>query len=142
MTIDAVRTTVVVHVDPADAFEIFTTEMPKWYRRGAASLGHDHKGVVLRLESGIDGRVIGTAADGSETVTGHITVWEPGERLCFVDRRGTEVDVRFERQGEATRVVLEHRGLGTLPEDVAASLAQYGWRRLALWFEEYAKEMQ
>ncbi|HET6953438.1 MAG TPA: hypothetical protein VFI47_23880 [Acidimicrobiales bacterium] len=134
------RTTVVVELDPAEAFEVFTTEMAGWYRRGAASLGRPDRDVLLRLEPGVGGRVLGVAADGGETVLGRVTGWEPGRRLCFVDNRQTEVEVWFEAHGGSTRVVLEHRGLDRLPDDLAAALAQYGWRRLPLWFEEHVKE--
>jgi Activator of Hsp90 ATPase homolog 1-like protein len=69
-------------------------------------------------------------------------VWEPGRRLVFVDRRETEVDVRFEPQGEATRVTLEHRGLDRLPPDEAGSIVQYGWRRLAFQFEAHLQRVR
>lgn len=140
MSVDSIRTTVVVDLDAAEAFEVFTAEMPKWYRRGAASLGRADKETALRLEPYVGGRVLRIEPDGTETVTGHVTAWQPGERLGFVDQRGTEVEVWFEPVGSSTRVVLEHRKLGMLPDDVAAALAQYGWRRLPLWFEEYVKE--
>lgn len=140
MSVDSIRTTVIVDLNPPEAFEVFTAEMPKWYRRGAASLGRRDKEVVLRLEPHVGGHVLRVEPDGTEVATGQVTAWQPGERLCFVDQRGTEVEVWFEPQGASTRVVLEHRGLGMLPEDVAATLAQYGWRRLPLWFEEYVKE--
>jgi hypothetical protein len=132
---------VVVDLDPDEAFEVFTAEMPAWYQRGAASLGRAEREIGLRLEPHPGGRVVRTAPDGTETTSGRIIVWEPGRQLCFVDQRGTEVEVSFERQGGSTRVTVEHRGLGTLPDDVAAALAQYGWRRLPLWFEDYVKEM-
>jgi hypothetical protein len=139
VSVDSIRTTVVVDLDPAEAFEVFTTEMPKWYRRGAASLGRTEKEVALRVEPHIGGRVLRVEPDGTETATGQVTAWQPGDRICFVDQRGTEVEVWFQPERESTRVVLEHRGLGMLPDDVAATLAQYGWRRLPLWFEEHVK---
>lgn len=129
-----------VDVAPAEAFRVFTAEMPSWYRRGAASLGRPEREVALRLEPRLGGRVLRIEPDGTEQATGRVTAWTPGERLCFVDQRGTEVEVWFEPDGSSTRVVLEHRRLGTLPDEVAAALAQYGWRRLPLWFEDYVKE--
>lgn len=139
MSIDTIRTTVLVDLHPAEAFEVFTAEMAEWYRRGAASLDHADREVTLRLEPQVGGRVLRVRPDGDETAIGQVTVWKPAERLCFVDQRGTEVEVWFEPRGTSTQVVLEHRGLGTLPDDVAAALAQYGWRRLPLWFEEHVK---
>ncbi len=140
VSVDSVRTTVVVDLGPEEAFRVFTADMPTWYRRGAASVRQPEKEIALRLEPHVGGRVLRVEPDGTKTTTGQVTVWMPGERLCFGDNRGTEVEVRFEPAGSSTRVVLEHRRLGTLPEEVAAALAQYGWRRLALWFEGYVKE--
>jgi hypothetical protein len=140
VSVDSILTTVVVDLDAAEAFEVFTTEMPQWYRRGAASLGGPEKETALRLEPHVGGRVLRVDPDGTETATGQVTAWQPGARLGFVDQRGTEVEVWFEPDGSSTRVVLEHRKLGMLPDDVAAALAQYGWRRLPLWFEDYVKE--
>lgn len=139
MTIGSVRATVRVELTPDEAFEMFTAEMPAWYRRGAASLGRRDGEATLRLEPEVGGRVVRTGPDGADVAIGRVTAWEPGRRLCFVDERDTEVEVRFEPDGDATQVVLEHRGLDRLPDDVAASLAQYGWRRLALWFEAHTQ---
>src|SRR4029450_7419058 len=71
----------------------------------------------------------------AETEVGRITVWEAGRRLVFVDLQDTEVEIRFEAEGRATKVTLEHRGLDRLPPDKAESIVQYGWRRLAFQFE-------
>jgi hypothetical protein len=139
VSIGSVRTTIRVDLDPDVAFEVFTTEMPAWYRRGAASLGRRDGEATLSLEPEVGGRVLRTGPDGVDVAIGRVTAWDPGLRLCFVDDRDTEVEVRFEREGDATRVVLEHRGLDRLPDDVAAALAQYGWRRLALWFEAHSQ---
>lgn len=139
MTIGSVRTTVTVAVGPDEAFEVFTAEMPAWYRRGAASLGRREGEAGLRLEPEVGGRVLRTGPDGVDVAIGRVTAWDPGRRLCFVDQHDTEVEVRFERDGDGTRVVLEHRGLDRLPDDVAAALAQYGWRRLVLWFEAHER---
>ena len=121
---------------------MFTAEMESWYRRGVAVFGSQDRAAGLRLEAHLGGRVLRVnqgATGRSETEIGRITVWEPGRRLSFVDLRETEVDVSFEPVGPSTRVVLEHRCLDRLPQDVAAALSQYGWRRLALWFEDYLK---
>jgi hypothetical protein len=139
VTIGSVRSTVRVALSPEDAFEVFTAEMPAWYRRGAASLGRREGEATLSLEPEVGGRVLRTGPDGIDVGIGRVTAWDPGRRLCFVDDRDTEVEVRFERDGDGTRVVLEHRGLDRLPDDVAAALAQYGWRRLALWFETHTR---
>jgi len=142
----AVRVTVTVRVDPATAFEVFTEEIDRWYRRGLAGMSGHEPATTLRFEPGVGGRLLEIGSPDGDVERGRLTVWEPGERLVFVDRRGTEVDVTFTAaalpSGDAhvTRVVLEHRGLDRLPPTVAVQLARYGWRRLAEWFEIHLQE--
>jgi hypothetical protein len=69
-----------------------------------------------------------------------VTFWAPGERLVFVDTKGTEVDVEFRAVPGGTQVVLEHRGLDRLPPGRADEIAKYGWRRLAEWFEQHLRQ--
>jgi uncharacterized protein YndB with AHSA1/START domain len=143
----AVRVTVTVRVDPATAFAVFTEEIDRWYRRGLAGMAGHEPATTLRFEPGVGGRLLEVGADvpGDDAERGRVTVWEPGERLVFVDRRGTEVEVTFTAQPNAgdaqvTRVVLEHRGLDRVSAPVAVRLAKYGWRRLAEWFEIHLQE--
>lgn len=149
----SVRVTVTVAVDPATAFEVFTGEIERWYRRGVASMGGPaaDPGRTLRFEPGVGGRLleVDPGDPAHEPVErARVTVWEPGRRLVFVDRRDTEVEVVFtgdhdadadgaDDDGAVTRVVLEHRGLDRVPPEVAARLAKHGWRRLAEWFEQH-----
>jgi hypothetical protein len=148
----SVRVTVTVAVDPATAFDVFTGEIEQWYRRGVASMGGPaaDPGRTLRFEPGVGGRLleVDPGDPAHEPVErARVTVWEPGRRLVFVDRRDTEVEVVFageadpgarpDADGPVTRVVLEHRGLDRVPPEVAARLAKYGWRRLAEWFEQH-----
>jgi hypothetical protein len=129
---------VLVDVEPAVAFAIFTEETAAWYRPtipGAAERPGGH----LRFD-GPGRRVFRAAKAGyDEAEVGKITHWEPGLRLVFVDRHDTEVDVRFEARGAQTQVTLEHRGLERLSPGDALSVTQYGWRRLAFQFEAYCK---
>jgi hypothetical protein len=144
--------TVTVGVDPATAFTVFTEEIDRWYRRGLASMAGHRPATTLRFEAGVGGRLLEVGDEGAPAAEaverGRVTVWEPGERLVFVDGRGTEVDVTFsavapeDEDGERTRVVLEHRGLDRVPAPVAVRLARYGWRRLAEWFEMHLQEVQ
>ena len=61
------------------------------------------------------GRWYTTHEDGSETVVGHMLVWEPPHRIVFTwvtpNKGNTEVDVRFTPVTGGTRVEVEHRGL-------------------------------
>lgn len=137
----AVRVTVRVAVDPATAFEVFTSEIDDWYRKGATVLTRAARGSTLRFEPGVGGRLLEIRDDGAPPVTrGHITVWEPGARLLFVDRREAEVEIWFHAFDEGTRVVLEHRGLDKLPPDAAIKASKYSWRKLADYFADHMEE--
>jgi hypothetical protein len=137
----SVRVTVIVGVEPAVAFQVFTEEIDTWYRRGLAESFGRKRATGLRFEPWVGGRLLEHRAGGEDGGDGleraRVTVWDPPARLVFVDQRDTEVDVRFEAAAGGTRVVLEHRGLDRLPPGVAADLGRFGWRRLAEWFERH-----
>jgi hypothetical protein len=137
----SVRVTVLVDVLPAIAFQVFTEETAAWYRPAIAG-APARSGGHLRFDPAARRvmRVGGTTDDVVEV--GRITMWEPGQRLIFVDRHETEVDVQFERSGDQTRVTLEHRGLERLPPGDALSAVQYGWRRLAFQFEAHLQQRE
>lgn len=57
--------------------------------------------------------------------------WQPGERLVvgwrmatFGPEHATEVEIRFEGVGAETRVMVEHRGWDSLPQE---HLARHGF---------------
>jgi hypothetical protein len=136
--IGSVRVTVTVAVDPATAFDVFTGEIGEWYRAGLNGMIGQERPGTLRFEPGVGGRLLGVGGpDGVDTEQARVTVWDPGERLVFVDERATEIDVRFEPIEHGTRVVLEHRGLDQLPSDVADTVSKHSWKRLAGWFEQH-----
>ena len=127
-----------VAVDPATAFDVFTTEIDEWYRKGAAVLTQARRGTTLRFEPGVGGRLLEVRDDGAPPVTrGRILAWEPGARLLFVDRRDAEVEIWFHPFDEGTRVVLEHRGLDKLPPDAAIRASKYSWRKLVDFFAQH-----
>jgi|1186.fasta_scaffold395362_2 uncharacterized protein YndB with AHSA1/START domain len=128
-TIEAVRREITVRVPPARAFEIFTADMTSWWppahHIGSAPIAE----VVVEPRAG--GRWYTRHADGSETSTGFVTVWDPPGRLVLTwqigsdwryhDELVTTVEVRFEPDGEdGTRVRLEHRDLAAFGTSAAA----------------------
>jgi uncharacterized protein YndB with AHSA1/START domain len=127
-TVEAVRREVTVRVPPARAFEIFTADMTSWWppahHIGSAPIAE----VVVEPWAG--GRWFTRHADGTETSTGFVTVWDPPGRLVVTWQIGsdwryhddlvTTVEVRFDPDGEdATRVRLEHRDLAAFGESAA-----------------------
>jgi uncharacterized protein YndB with AHSA1/START domain len=115
--------TTIVASDPAAAFEAFTTEVDAWWKQGPKYRPSVHGAGVLRFEPHAGGRFLETYSDGSEFVFGRIQVWEPGRRLvfdsfarAFAPGESTQVEVRFEAEGENTRVTIEQRGWDKFPE--------------------------
>jgi hypothetical protein len=138
----SVRITVTVSVSPSAAFEAFTADFDTWYRKGVSWLGHHDPHTTLYFEPHQGGRLLELGRDPQRTrELARIAVWEPGQRLVFVDWRETEVDVRFDTTDAGTRIVLDHRGLERLPVDTARDVARYGWSRLAGWFEQHMHEV-
>ena len=128
-TVEAIRREVVVDVDPARAFELFTAEMTSWW----PSAHHIGSAPIERIivEPRVGGRWYTRHQDGSETYTGFVTAWEPPARFVVTWQIGadwkyhtdlvTTVEVRFTPEGDdRTRVRLEHRDLEAFGTDAAA----------------------
>ena len=98
-----------VAVDAGTAFTAFTAEMDLWWVRGPINFYDATRAVAKRCEPGVGGRLLEVYADGVKE-EGRITVWEPGQRLCWkssVD--DVETEVRFQPTGTGTLVTVEAR---------------------------------
>jgi hypothetical protein len=132
-----------VAVDPATAFRLFTEEIGSWYRSGKWSWNDPVRAKTILIEPGVGGRWLevwdAEADEGYEL--GRVLVWEPGERLVLTYRNvhmppgETEVEIRFEPTGSATRVTLEHRGVAKMSDAQRAN----AWVNFMAWFREYAE---
>lgn len=100
---DSARVSVTVAVPPPLAFEIFTKEIDRWWRRGMKFRHAGKHSGFLRIEPQMDGRLFESIdGDGGPHVleVGRVRVWEPPRRLCFTWRNAnfaphelTEVEV-------------------------------------------------
>jgi uncharacterized protein YndB with AHSA1/START domain len=117
-TIAPVRKSIVVNAAQAKAFDVFTNGLDRWWPKSHGIGEAAIKQSVIEPRKG--GRWYTVHADGSETVTGIMKVWEPPARIVFswdinADWKpdttvGSEVEVRFIAEGPGvTRVELEHR---------------------------------
>ncbi len=107
MTARSASAAVKVSVDPMTAFAAFTDEIDSWWVRGPINFFDAGRAVAMRIERGLDGRVLEVYDDarGDVLELGRITVWEPGVQLTYrslVD--DTEVDVRFDAVVGGTQV--------------------------------------
>jgi hypothetical protein len=116
--------TVVVAVEPAVAFEVFTRETDLWWRRGLKYRLAGRRPGVLAFEPGPEGRLFEsfeTDAGMRTFEVGRVTAWQPPRRLVFEWRNAnfaagesTEVEVLFEEAPSGTKVTLHHRGWAAL----------------------------
>ena len=112
---------------PSRAFAAFTEEISLWWQPGGLFPLTPRGDGRLAFEPGVNGRLLTTLANGEIFEIGRISIWDPGKRLVFTWRPAsftpdmcTEVEVRFEAVGDATRVSIEHRAWDTIPQKHAA----------------------
>lgn len=114
-----VRQEVRVRCRPDHAFAVFTSRVDAWWppshRRFPAS--------TLSLGAGVGGPLVETSTTGEVHRLGEVVRWEPPELVCFSWRLGappsapTLAFVRFQAEGEHTRVRVEHvEGAHALPD--------------------------
>jgi uncharacterized protein YndB with AHSA1/START domain len=158
---DAAKVTVLVDVEPAVAFEVFTQEIDLWWRRGVAYRVAGRRPGTLVLEGKLGGRLFEQYAGPAGPrvhETGRITTWEPPHRLAFEWRASnfgpgevTFVDVTFTRtESGRTQVELVHRGFAALRPDhpvrhgeaPAVFIARFGtwWGGLLTTYREHVRD--
>ena len=128
-----VRKSLHVAAPVEQAWEVFTERIGDWWPLGSHSLLGE-RAETAHIEGRSGGRMYERAADGEEAHWGDVIAWEPPHRLVVAwhvnkeRAEPTEWEVRFEPDGEGTRVELEHRGWERY-EDGAEAAASYneGW---------------
>lgn len=144
---DSAAASVYVAVSVEDAFEVFTAEIDRWWRRGKKfRIGGARPG-RLEFEQHLGGRLFETVefSDGQRTfVVGSVVAWEPPHRLAlewrnvnFKPHEKTLVEVTFSPSGEGTMVRVEHRGWSALPESHPARHGLVGAefaRMIGMWW--------
>jgi uncharacterized protein YndB with AHSA1/START domain len=135
-----------VACDPQKAFAIFTEDIGTWWRRGTHYWIDPERGLAMRFEPHVGGRLIEVydAATGEGHEIGTVKAWEPGERLVFTWRiptwppgETTDVEVRFESTPTGSRVTIEHRGWDQLGSERRDSYGS-GWAELLGLYAETA----
>jgi uncharacterized protein YndB with AHSA1/START domain len=146
-----VRKTLVVNASQAHAFDVFTSRLDSWWPKG-----HGIGATPVKqsfIEPRVGGRWYTTHEDGSETVVGHMRIWEPPHRILFswevsADWKpdpsvASEVDVMFVSEGpHTTRVQLEHRNFEALGKEGGEKMRggdDGGWPGLLELFKKRAE---
>jgi Activator of Hsp90 ATPase homolog 1-like protein len=124
--VESVRREIVVPVSAERAFTVFTADMTSWWPSAHHIGSAPIEEIVIEPHEG--GRWFTRHTDGSETSTGHVVAWEPGERFAVTWQIGadwkyhvdlvTTIEVRFVAEAsDRTRVTLEHRDLEAYGRD-------------------------
>jgi len=151
IAIAPVKKSLTVKTPQARAFDVFFNGIDRWWPRehhlGATPL------VKSIIEPRLGGRWYSKHEDGSETVTGHMKVWEPPSRVIFSweinaqwkpdSSVGSEVEVRFIAvDANTTRVELEHRNFESLGEEGGTKMRNNvdgGWPGILDLFKQAAE---
>jgi uncharacterized protein YndB with AHSA1/START domain len=150
VTIAPVLKTIRVQAAPARAFEVFTAGLATWWPRNHG-IGHQPMKTPV-FEARLGGRWYELAEDGTEADIGKVLLWEPPHRLVVswnIDSQwkphatiGSEVEIRFVADGDATRVELEHRRFEVMGEEAGEKMRKDvdgGWPRILELFKAGAE---
>jgi uncharacterized protein YndB with AHSA1/START domain len=115
-SIEPVRKSVTVPAAPQRAFDLFTAHIQEWWPLATHSVGIE-QAVGVAFGDGPGAAITETLADGSTSVWGTITDWEPPQRVAFSWHPGhpvagaTHVEVTFTEDGPGRTVGrLTHSG--------------------------------
>jgi uncharacterized protein YndB with AHSA1/START domain len=132
--VEPVHKTLHVRCSRERAFEVFTREIGSWWPVGRYSIGEGTVEEVI-FEEHADGRVYERNTDGAEKDWGRVLAWDPPSSFTMAWSPGsdpekpTRLEVRFEADGDGTRVDLTHSGWEILAEGAQESRDNYngGW---------------
>ena len=129
-----VEKSLIVSLSVEAAFNLFTQGFSTWWPMVTHSVGLAET-ISCHVEEYVGGRVYEIQKDGSEVLWGTILAWEPPHRFIMSwhpgrdENTAQEVEVRFENEGEGTRLKLIHRGWETLGDEAQKTREGYvsGW---------------
>jgi uncharacterized protein YndB with AHSA1/START domain len=126
ISIEPILKSVTVPAAPERAFELFTAHIGDWWPLGTHSVGIEQAAGVVFGE-GRGGQITETLSDGTTSVWGTVTDWEPPHRVAFTWHAGTpeaeatRVEVTFTPDGPGSTVVrLVHSGWEHRPDGASA----------------------
>jgi uncharacterized protein YndB with AHSA1/START domain len=153
IVIAPVRKQLVVKASRSRAFDVFTSQMSRWWPKTHSNTRSPLKEYII--EPRVGGRWYAVAEDGSSAQTGYVIAWQPPEVLVlawqlnaewqFDPHLITEVEVRFiAESATVTRVELEHRYLERMGEKAAdarnAVDSPGGWSGILETFRVFAEQ--
>ena len=129
-----VEKTLQVPLSVEAAFNLFTRDLTTWWPLASHSVGLA-EAKTCHVEEHEGGRVYEIQEDGTEAPWGTVLAWQPPHRFMMSWHPGRdatkaqELEVRFEAEGEGTRLELIHRGWELLGEAAQETRDSYvsGW---------------
>jgi uncharacterized protein YndB with AHSA1/START domain len=125
-SLEPLRKTVVVQLEPSLAFELFTGRIAEWWPLPTHSVGLGDA-VLVTFPNDVGGSIVETMRDGTTSVWGTVTEWDPPAGVSFTWHPGQpgaqagDVEVRFTPDGAGgTEVVLTHSGWDRRSDGAAA----------------------
>jgi uncharacterized protein YndB with AHSA1/START domain len=133
-TLPPLRREILVDADPALAFEVFTTQIGRWWPLAEFSV-HGADADVRFDDAGIGSRIVESLAGADDAVWGTVIAWEQDRAVSFTWHPGrdaqtaSQVSVTFEGADGKTLVRLEHSGWEIFGEYDAQAREEYdhGW---------------
>lgn len=122
-----INQSVLLSLTPADAFDLFTREISQWWPPDRRHLNDANSQLFLLA----DGRFYERASNGTELDLGRVRLWDAPRRIVLDFYIGTdvahptEVEIRFDVEGDGTRVSVNHR-----PQESSIDL----WNKRAAMF--------
>jgi uncharacterized protein YndB with AHSA1/START domain len=125
-TITDVRREVTVAGTPERVFDLFTNHMAEWWPAEHHLAGSPV--VAMTVEPRVGGRIYDSCEDGSDSVWGQVTEWDPPAGFTFAwmitgtwqletdVEKASRVSVTFAAEGDRTRVALVHKDFWRMPE--------------------------
>jgi uncharacterized protein YndB with AHSA1/START domain len=147
-----VRREITVAGSPERAFDLFTNRMNEWWP--AEHHVAPSPVAAMTVEPHVGGRLYDTCEDGSKSVWGQVTEWDPPAGFSFAwlltstwqletdIEKASRVAVSFTAEGDRTRVTLVHNDFWRLSDGgqgmADAVGAPDGWRLGLSRFAEFA----
>jgi Activator of Hsp90 ATPase homolog 1-like protein len=102
---------VLLSLAPTEAFDLFTQKINLWWPPDRRHLNDVNSELYLLA----DGRFYERASNGTELDLGRVRVWDAPKRIVLDFYLGTdaahptEVEIRFDAEGDGTRISVNHR---------------------------------
>jgi hypothetical protein len=146
MAIPPVEKTVHVRLIPADAFDLFTRQLTRWWPLAQYSCG-GVDAVDVEFEPRVGGSVVERTRAGERHLWGTLTAWDPPRRFSMTwhpalsVEQATHLTVEFiPARGGGTEVRLQHDGWEARDQH-ARDNYDGGWQGVLARFVASAEEM-